>query len=89
MEAGPCFPTYINLPGETPVLWGDTKEVGVAGKNQFDEKIVWPEIKCLNNAKASSILLLCWRMGCEQMIRKKESEIMQRRVSFCSTEGSA
>lgn len=60
VKAGPCFPTCIYLPGETPVLWRDTEEGGMAEKNQFNEKIIWPEFKCLNNAKASSIFILCF-----------------------------
>lgn len=87
-KAGPCSPTCTYLPGETPVLRRDTEEGGTAEKNQFDEKIIWPEIKCWNNAKASGIFTLVWRMGCEQMTRRKEREMLQRRVSFCSMEGS-
>lgn len=32
----------------------------MAGKIQFDEKNVWPQVKCLNSVRASIIFLLCF-----------------------------
>lgn len=78
VKSWPCYSTYIYLPGETPVLWRDTKG-GEVEKNKFDGKIVWFQIKYLNKVKASSIFLpLFWRKGCEQRTRGEESEILQR-----------
>lgn len=55
VKAWPCFTACVYLPNETPVLWRDTKGSGMGEKNQFRGMIVWPQIKCLNSVKASSI----------------------------------